>query len=50
MDRPHDDSEVSRYTAAADQQALLDSAGKMLLANLRKRLANEHDNALKKEA
>ncbi len=44
------DSEVSRYTAAADQQALSDSAGEMLMANLRKRLANERDNALEKEA
>lgn len=44
------DSEVSRYTAAADQQALSDSAGEMLMANLRKRLANEGDNTLEKEA
>jgi integrase len=40
------DSEVSRYTAAADQQSLSDSAGEMLMANLRSRLAIEHDNAM----
>jgi integrase len=44
------DSEVSRYTAAADQQALSDDAGEMLMANLRKRLANDGANALEKEA
>lgn len=41
------DSEVSRYTAAADQQSLSDSAGEMLMANLRNRLAIDDDNALK---
>ena len=30
------DSEVSRYAAAADQQARSDSAGEMLMANLHK--------------
>jgi integrase len=40
------DSEVSRYTAAADQQSLSDSAGEMLMANLRNRLAIDDDNAL----
>jgi integrase len=44
------DSEVSRYTAAADQQALSDSAGEMLMANLRNRLAIERGNALEKGA
>src|SRR5690606_33249672 len=44
------DSEVSRYTAAADQQALSDDAGEMLMANLRKRLANEGDNPMEKGA
>lgn len=44
------DSEVARYTAAADQQALSDDAGEMLMANLRKRLANEGANTLEKEA
>jgi integrase len=44
------DSEVSRYTAAADQQALSDDAGEMLMANLRKRLANDGANTLEKEA
>lgn len=43
------DSEVSRYTAAADQQALSDDAGEKLMANLRKRLANYSANTLKKE-
>ena len=33
------DSEVARYTKAADQQTLSDEAGEMLMANLRKRLA-----------
>jgi len=41
------DSEVSRYTAAADQQSLSDSAGEMLMANLRSRLAIDDDKALK---
>lgn len=44
------DSEVSRYTAAADQEALSDAAAAMLMANLRKRLANEGDNPLESEA
>lgn len=44
------DSEVSRYTAAADQQALSDAAAELLMANLRKRLANRDRNPLKKEA
>lgn len=41
------DSEVARYTAAADQQALADAAGEKLMANLRTRFANEGDKALK---
>ena len=44
------DSEVSRYTAAADQQALSDAAGEMLMANLAKGLAIEDDNSLEKGA
>jgi len=40
------DSEVSRYTAAAEQQLLSDSAAEMLMANLQQRLANANDNAL----
>lgn len=44
------DSEVARYTAAADQRALSDEAGDMLMANLRKRLANTEAKPLKKEA
>ncbi|KER36183.1 tyrosine-type recombinase/integrase [Sphingobium indicum] len=44
------DSEVARYTAAADQKTLSDEAGAMLMANLRKRLANETDNQLEKGA
>lgn len=37
------DSEVSRYTAAADQTLLSDAAAELLMANLGKRLANgEH--------
>lgn len=43
------DSEVARYTAAADQQSLSDSAGEMLMANLRLRLANEANKQLKKK-
>ena len=43
------DSEVSRYTAAADQKLLADGAGEMLMANLRKRLAIENDNSMEKE-
>jgi integrase len=44
------DTEVARYTADADRLALSDSAGEMLVANLRKRLAKNDDNPLKKEA
>lgn len=44
------DFEVARYTRAADQKALSDDAGEMLMANLRKRLAIEDDNLLDKEA
>lgn len=44
------DSEVARYTAAADQKTLSDEAGDMLMANLRTRLANRDDNPLEKEA
>lgn len=44
------DSEVSRYTAAADQVHLADAAAVMLMANLQQGLANETANTLKKEA
>jgi integrase len=44
------DSEVSRYTAAADQQTLSDSAAELLLANLAQRLANSDNKSLEKEA
>lgn len=44
------DSEVARYTAAADQQALSDSAADMLMANLRNRLAKKGAKQLKSEA
>ena len=44
------DSEVARYTAAADQKTLSDEAGDMLMANLRKRLAINEANRLEKEA
>ena len=44
------DSEVSRYTAAADQETLSDAAAEMLMANLRKGLANDKHNPLEKEA
>ena len=44
------DSEVARYTAAADQEALSDAAAEKLMANLRKRLANENPKPLEKEA
>lgn len=44
------DSEVARYTAAADQQLLSDSAAKLLMANLRNGLANRSAMPLKKEA
>jgi integrase len=40
------DSEVSRYTAAADQTLLSDAAAELLMANLGKRLANGMRNAL----
>lgn len=44
------DSEVARYTAAADQKALSDAAGELLMANLSKRLAIETTNPMRKEA
>ncbi|WP_301287282.1 tyrosine-type recombinase/integrase [Sphingobium sp. OAS761] len=44
------DSEVARYTAAADQRTLSDEAGERLMANLCKRLANETANQLEKGA
>lgn len=44
------DSEVARYTAAADQRTLSDEAGEMLMANLRKRLAIQEGKPLEKEA
>ena len=44
------DAEVSRYTAAADQQALSDSAADKLMANLRERLAKKGSKQLKSEA
>lgn len=44
------DSEVARYTAAADQESLSDAAAKKLMANLRSRLAIENPNLLNKEA
>ena len=44
------DSEVSRYTAAADQALLSDAAAQLLMANLRDRLANEQRNALEGNA
>lgn len=40
------DSEVARYTAAADQTLLSDAAAELLMANLRERLANGESNAL----
>ncbi len=40
------DSEVSRYTAAADQTLLSDAAAELLMANLRERLANEERKSL----
>lgn len=43
------DSEVARYTAAADQQALSDAAAEMLMANLRNRLAIDIAKPLKME-
>lgn len=44
------DSEVARYTAAADQMTLSNEAGEMLMANFRRRLANESGKSLEKEA
>lgn len=44
------DSEVARYTAAADQQTLSDSAAELLMANLGKGLANEADKPLERKA
>lgn len=44
------DSEVARYTAAADQKALSDAAAELLMANLQERFANENSNSLEKEA
>lgn len=44
------DSEVARYTAAADQRMLSDEAGEMLMANLRKRLASQTANQLERGA
>lgn len=44
------DSEVARYTAAADQEALSDAAADKLMANLRQRLANANANPMKKDA
>lgn len=44
------DSEVARYTAAADQQLLSDAAAELLMANLAKGLAIETDKPLEKEA
>ena len=44
------DSEVARYTAAADQQSLSDTAAEMLMANLAERLANPENKPLEKEA
>ncbi len=44
------DSEVSRYTAAADQPLMADKAGAMLMAYLREQLAIHERNTLEKEA
>jgi integrase len=44
------DTEVARYTKAADQQALSDAAALLLMANLDARLANQADKPLEKEA
>jgi integrase len=44
------DSEVARYTAAADQQAMSDAAGEMLMANLRHRLANADSKVIKRNS
>jgi len=40
------DSEVSRYTAAADQTLLSDAAAELLMANLRERLATDGEKPL----
>jgi integrase len=44
------DSEVARYTAAADQQLLSDSAAERLMANLAERLAKLSPNSLQEKA
>ncbi|WP_369026397.1 tyrosine-type recombinase/integrase [Qipengyuania sp. RANM35] len=44
------DSEVARYTAAANQETLSDAAAEKLMANLRNRLAIKGHNQLNKEA
>jgi integrase len=44
------DSEVARYTAAVDQQAMSDAAGEMLMANLRYRLANAETKAIRRNS
>jgi integrase len=44
------DSEVARYTAAADREILSDAAGDRLMANLHSRFANQADNSLEKGA
>lgn len=44
------DSEVARYTAAADQALLSDAAAELLMANLRDRLANGAAKPLEKGA
>lgn len=44
------DSEVARYTAAANQQLLSDAAGEQLMANLREKLAKSNAKTLKKGA
>ena len=41
------DTEVARYTAAADRQMLSDTAAERLMANLRSRLANSTEKPLK---
>ena len=43
------DSEVARYTAAADQMMLSDSAAELLMANLHERFANGSDKLLKEQ-
>lgn len=43
------DSEVARYTAAADQTVLSDAAAELLMANLRTKLANEGYNLLEEK-